>query len=106
MQAGQLRHRITVQQRSQSADDSGQLIDSWSTLAILWARIRWLSGREYIAARQAQADVKVEITIRQRDDIHERMRVSWGSHIYDIEAILPDETNNRQLTMLCSEVVS
>lgn len=106
MEAGQLRHRVTIQTATETANGFGELVRSWATYATVWAAVEPLSGREYLQGRQVQGSVTTKIRIRERSGVTERMRVSWGSHTYDIEAVLRDPTNAREIVLMCSEVVS
>jgi SPP1 family predicted phage head-tail adaptor len=106
MRAGRLRHRVALQQAVEARNGFGDVIRTWSTVATVYAAVEPLSGREYLAARQAQAETTTKITLRHRHDIDETWRITWQGHVYDIESVLPDATNARQLTILCHEVTS
>lgn len=104
MRAGQLRHRVALQTAVEAANGYGEVIKTWSTAATVWASVEFLAGREYFAARQAEAETTVRITIRQRSGIHERMRAVWDGRTFDIESVIADPTNARQLQLMCQEV--
>ncbi|GAB4274628.1 phage head closure protein [Thermincola ferriacetica] len=105
MRAAELRHRITIQQNNGTTTDSeGIPIENWFDVVTVWARIRDLSGREYFAAQQVQAEVSTEITIRYREGINTNMRVKYGSRIFGIQSIIPDERKT-ELRLMCKEVV-
>lgn len=54
--AGTLRHLVTIEQKTQTQDSTtGEMVDSWSTFATSYAGIYPMSGREFVAAMQLQA---------------------------------------------------
>lgn len=95
-----LNKRITIQQQSATQDDAGQPINTWVDVATLWAEIRDVSGREFIAADGQQKQVQTKILIRHREGIESQMRVLHGSNTYNIEAVLGQD--NRTLLLMCS----
>lgn len=105
VRAGELRRRVTIQQNNGTTTDSeGIPIENWVDVVTVWARVRDLSGREYFAARQVQAEVTTEITIRYRAGLTTKMRAKYGTRIFDILSIIPDEKKS-ELKLMCKEVV-
>lgn len=96
MEAGRLRHRVTIEQPSDAQDSStGALTRSWSTLATVWAEIAPLSAKEFIAAQAVDSEVSARITIRYRDDVTAAMRIVYGSTVYNIAGVLPDPVSGK-----------
>ncbi|WP_200791826.1 phage head closure protein, partial [Klebsiella pneumoniae] len=55
MQAGKLRHRITLQEPVKEQNPTtGAVINTWCDVATLWAEVAPLSAREFIAAQASQ----------------------------------------------------
>lgn len=103
MQAGQLRHRVTIQQKTAGVDEWGApLPDAWVDFATVWANVRHLSGTETIKAGADTSVVKASIRIRARNDITAGMRVVHGTSVYDIEAVLPGARDHVDLA--CQKV--
>ncbi len=88
MLAGKLRCWVTIQQIGTAQDASGQVVDSWSTVATRWASIEPLSGREYFAARQFQAQVNIRVRLRYLAGIVAKMRILYETRVFDIEAVI------------------
>lgn len=105
MEAGKLRHRVTLQRATDVTDTFGQPLPTWTTFAVVWAAVEPLTGREYLQAQQQQAETTTRIRIRERAGVSERMRVAWGSHVYDIDAVITDPTNAREMVLMCTEAV-
>lgn len=105
MQAGQLRHRVTIQQNTPSRDTYGEEIESWSALATVWAAVEPLAGTERYAADGAQtlATVDTRIRIRYWSGITPGMRVLFGARTFDIQAVIHLEERQQELHLLCEE---
>jgi len=86
--AGQLDRRITIQSFTTSTDDFGEVIQSFTTLANVWAKVEEKSGSEGEDGNQLVATRKVEFFIRYRSDINEQMRIVYEGQTHKIEAIL------------------
>ncbi|WP_221918714.1 phage head closure protein, partial [Klebsiella oxytoca] len=50
MQAGRLRHRLTIQNFTTSRTPSGQPVEKWEDGKTIWAEVKGISGRELLAA--------------------------------------------------------
>lgn len=106
MIAGRLRHRITIQRKQLAQDpDTGEMVLAWQDLAVDEpASVVPLSGREYIQSQANQSELTARITIRYFPGVNSTQRVLFDGGIYSIEAVLPDPTARRHLTLMCKEV--
>lgn len=89
MRAGDLRRRITIQQRSSSTDELGQPTTEWTDVATVWADVSPLSGRELLAAQAARAQINGMVTIRYQRQFSDPVamaarRILYGSRILNI----------------------
>ena len=103
MQAGRLRHQIIIQQQSSTQDTHGQLVETWSTFATVRASVEPLRGREYFGAEQEQAEVSTRIRIRYIAGVLPKMRVLFGSKLYDIVSVINAEERNFHMELMCNE---
>ena len=95
MQAGKLRHRITLQRNVPRQDPhSGEMVSQWHDVDSVWAEVVPLSAREFVAARAVQSEVVARITIRYRADVDSTMRVIHRGEIYAIDGVLADACSN------------
>lgn len=108
MKAGDLRHRVSIQQDQAVQDlESGDMTRSWVETGKAWAAIEPLSAREFIAAQASQSKVTTRITIRYRAGINHTMRLAHNGRIYNIEGALADKDSGLEyLTLPCSEGVN
>ena len=104
MNAGDLRHRITIQQNTPSQNSHGEPVASWSTLATVWAAVEPLTGREFFTTEQVQSELSVRFRIRHRTGITPLMRISWDSRTFTIENVIRVQENKREIHLMCSEV--
>lgn len=99
---GQLRHRITIQQKESVQDSNGDTVDDWSDFATVWAACEPVSVRDFIASRAEQSELSARFVIRYRDDIDASMRIIHRGAIYNIAGVLPDkESGLEYVTIPC-----
>ncbi len=105
MNIGKLDQRITIQALAAGQDAFGAPITTWTTVvATVWAGLKDMTGREYLAAAAVQNIVQTKITIRYPGNavtILPGMRVVHGANIYNIEAVLGQDKVMRVL--MCSK---
>ena len=100
-QAGQLDRRITIQTFSETTDNFGQEVKSFSTLASVWANVVEKVGREGEDGEMIAATKKVEFIIRYRTDVDEEMRIIYNSNTYKIQAIQSADARKAFLKIVC-----
>ena len=88
MNPGDFDQRITIQNVTESVDTFGQRVQTFSTLANVWAKVEEKSGSEGETSDQIIATRKVQFLIRWRNDINEQMRILYRGQIYEIESII------------------
>ena len=106
MRAGRLRQRVTIQQRAGTQDSYGQLDDDWDDVATVWGAVEPLRGREFLEARREGADVTTRIVIRHRPGVTPAMRVSYDSRVFDIQTVINTDERDRELVLMCRELVT
>jgi SPP1 family predicted phage head-tail adaptor len=105
MHAGNLKHRIIIQQRTNTQDASGQPLETWSTFATVWANITPLIGRDYLAARQLVDEVDHDVTIRYRSGVLPKMRISYDGRTFEIISVINKDEGDAWMYLKCKEVV-
>jgi len=106
IRAGELRHRVTIQQKSVTRNTLGEEVVTWQDVATVWADVQPLSGKEYFDAQQVNAEVTVRIRIRYRTGVKPEMRVVFGSRVFDIQAVINVDGRNQELQLMCKEAVT
>jgi len=100
MQAGRLDQRVTIQSKSVTRDAYGAEVITWTDVATVWMEVQPLSGREYVAMRQAQSDVTTRFTARYRSGMTTAMRLLWRATPYNITEIIDQGAEQRSLEIL------
>lgn len=103
MRAGELRERITIQQKTITRDEFGGEVATWSTLATVWAKVVAMSGSESISQAAGVMTVAYQITLRARDDVDASMRVSYEGLTLEIQAVL-DSDETGAMVLNCRQV--
>jgi SPP1 family predicted phage head-tail adaptor len=84
MQAGRLRHPITIQSVTRAPDDSGTPVDTWTDHAQVWSEAMAVGGSETVRGRQVHAEATMLFFVRHRSDITVDMRVSWQGRLWGL----------------------
>jgi SPP1 family predicted phage head-tail adaptor len=104
MKVGKLRHRVSLQSPTATANDYGEKIAAWTTYATVWAEIKPLQGRELENAQQISEKCDYEVFIRYNTGVLSTHRVIYGSRTFEIQAVLNLEERNEILKLICTEV--
>ncbi len=86
---GQLDRRITLQTRTTAANAYNEPVETWTTLATVWAKVEYpKTGSEEVTEKGLNvARRRVEFTIRYRTDVGFVERVIYNRITHDIERI-------------------
>lgn len=87
MRAGRLRHRISIQSVGSTYDDYGDLSNSWSTDAIVWASVSPVSGKQEKIAGELTGVETHSIKIRYRSGVSAHNRLQFGARIFEIVSV-------------------
>lgn len=104
MKAGELRHRVTIQQKAVSQDAIGGQVETWSTVTTVWAAVEPLAGRDYMEGKRLVAEVSTRVRMRYRAGVVPEMRVVYGTHTYDVVSVIDFREEHRELALMCREV--
>ncbi len=84
MSIGRMDRQIVIEQNTPTQDSVGEEIESWATLATVWAEYLPVGGREFWAARQINAETVANFRIHYRSDVTRGMRLTFDGDTYDI----------------------
>ena len=104
MKIGKLRHRVSLQSSTATANEFGEKIAAWSAYATVWAEIMPLQGRELENAQQISEKCDYEIFIRYNANVLSTHRVIYGSRTFEIQAVLNINERNEKLKLICTEI--
>ena len=104
IRAGDLRHRVTVQRRVTSQDTFGAEVESWATVAVVWAAVEPLIGAEIFAAQRVAPHAKVRVRMRWMGGLTpENTRLLFNGRVMCPAIVLDPGELRRQLDVLCME---
>ena len=107
MRAGFLRHRLALKAKSVSRDSFGEEDVTWATTATVWGSVEPLRGREYMEAKQGQADVSHRVVIRYRTGVVPTMRVYLeDGRGFEVESVINRLEKDEMLELMCRELVN
>lgn len=109
MQAGKLRHRVTIQSPAVTQNAHGQDEITWSTFASRHAAdVRQLTGRELWNAQQIKPEITLRVHMRWLSGVLAKMRLVW--HDGTTDRVLPIEAppinpdgKKREMVLYCKE---
>ena len=92
MKFGQMDRRITLQRATLATNAYGERVETWGTLATVWAQVQYKegSGKEAVQSDQLFSSQPVHFIIRYSTDvssIRPSDRVSYNGDTYQIEGI-------------------
>lgn len=106
MRAGELRHRITIEQLTEVPKDTfGAPARIWTTFDTRSARVRPLRGKELFDAQQVYPTVDHAIKIRHLSGVTAKMRVSFRGRIFDIKGISNRDERNIENDLMATEAI-
>lgn len=110
MQAGRLRHRVTIQNFTTTRDSSGEEVENWVDGKTVWAEIRGISGRELVASSAETAEATIRVWMRYRTDITAASRLlclngPFKNQVLDLTGPPIPDAKGTQLEILCKQGV-
>lgn len=110
MRAGYLRHRLEFQDKAVSRDGYGAEVVSWGESFTVWGSVEPYMGREYLQAKQQQAEVSHRVRIRYRPNVKPTMRIkvdldSRDAFYLEIVNVIEPFVRGTDLQLMCREAV-
>lgn len=94
--AGELCHRVTIQQKTTTYDEYNYETEAWTEFKRLWGKLDFLSVKDSINAKAAGSETTARLKLRKRKDIDSGMRVLFDGQTFQIVSPpKPDNENGR-----------
>jgi SPP1 family predicted phage head-tail adaptor len=106
VRVGRLRHRVTIQAETATADAGGGYAATWADVATVWARIEAMAGRELVLGGVIRGDASHRVTMRYRSGVSPDSRLVYDGRVFDVLSVANTEERDEVLTLMCREVVS
>lgn len=107
MRVGPLRHRVTIQQACEEQAASGAVTIEWKDVVHRWAQVQPVTGREIISGQQVRAEISHRVWMRYQPGIviTPKERLMFGDRVFNILSIINRNEKDRELELLCTEVL-
>ena len=114
MAIGNLRHRVTIQSPSRSADGGGGSVVTWANVATVFASIEPTGGNERFFGDQNEGLVTPKRMMRFRRDVTHKNRISYArtvdgttyTQIFNIKRVMNEGSRDFFLHLLVEEGVA
>ena len=101
-----MRHRISIQSVGSTYDDYGDLSNSWSTDATVWASVSPVSGKQEKIAGELTGVETHSIRIRHRSGVTAHNRILFGSRTFEIVSANNWDERDVYIEILAKEVTT
>lgn len=98
--------RLVIRQATTTTEATGQVTQSWSTVATVWASIHPVKAEETWRDEQLRATVTHKITIAYRADVTPQMRGTYGGRTFRFISVVNRDEANVELEIMAAEVVA
>ena len=106
MNAGDLRHRVTIQSKTDTPDGMAGFTTTWATFATVFGAIWPTSAKELILNQQLRGTVTHRVRIRYLAGVTSGMKILFGSRIFNIVGPPIDhEERHEYMDLICTEEV-
>lgn len=87
---GAFEDKLELYTLTQTRGSEGEKIESFSLMATVYGNVS-VSTTESVESDNQAAKMSATITIYKRTDITTRWQIKWGSVVFEITSIVPDE---------------
>lgn len=105
MQARRLKHKVVFQEQTEEKNSFGEVTNTWNDVLTCRVDIKTISGKETYLSNQNYSTLSHKIWCRYLSKINSKQRVKFGERIFKILAVLNVKEANKELEILCEEVV-
>ena len=107
MNAGDLRHRVTIERPDRATDPrTGQAVPTWSAVATVWAAVRPRSAGETEQAKQTVHTVTHEVRLRYTADLTADCRLVLNGRRLNVVSVVNVDERDRELRVQASEATA
>lgn len=105
MRSSSLRHLVSFQEDTGTKNSIGEITESWASLTPQeWVQIIPLKGEEKYQSKSLNTEVNHKIRLRYRDDLDTKMKIVYGTRVFEIDSIINPFERNRELQIMATEV--
>jgi head-tail adaptor len=107
VEAGRLRHRLVLEQRSQASNDAGYLTDAFAIVAEVWGAVEATRGSVYAAGIQMEERLTHRVTLRWRNPADfDHVRIDGTTNRYKVRDARDPDGRRTVLEIMAEEVTA
>lgn len=99
-------HLLIIEQPTNTLNDFGETVQTWATFVTVFGAIQGIAGREFIIANNKNAEMDYRVYTEYIQGVTPAMRVKFGTRLFAIVSVINVDELNRELQLLCKEVVT
>lgn len=103
--AGDMRHRVSIQQRVTLKDGAGETLEQWNEVMQRYAALTRTPGTEVWASAQRNARVPTIFELRYEDTVVPGMRLIFSGKTYNIKSAIDPTGRKEKLVITTEELV-
>jgi SPP1 family predicted phage head-tail adaptor len=103
MEAGELRHRVTLLQPSRTTNGAGETNVTRTEFRTVWASVEPLKGWQLERARQIGINTSHRVRIRYVAEVAGDWQIGWDGQVLNITGIVNPEGRNIELELSCEQ---
>jgi SPP1 family predicted phage head-tail adaptor len=103
VQSGRLRHRVTIEAKTEVEGPYGDPVETWAPEAERWADITPLAMREVLAAGQIDAQLTHRVVLRYYPGLTGEHRLVHDGRVFHIYAVRNVGERDRTTEILATE---
>ena len=104
LEAGQLRHLLTVEKKTESRDAHGGIAEAWKPDGQCWASVEPVSGEEFYRAQQAGAAITHRIRMRYDPNLTSTgHRIKFKGRTLRIESVVNVDERDIETRVMARE---
>ena len=100
---GELRDKVTLRRKAETADGMGGFTETWSDMGTAWAKVTSVRGKELMEALQLQGELTHKVFMRYRADVDEANQITWRGRTLKIVSPPIILGHDQWLEILCKE---
>jgi SPP1 family predicted phage head-tail adaptor len=102
--AGTLRERVVLETRLEARDSRAGATGRYSYDGVAWAAVTPLIPADLTRADALSAMQRWQVTIRKREGVGMRTRLTWRGKYLAVRALVSDPRQPAQMLLTCEEV--
>ncbi|MBL0925731.1 MAG: head-tail adaptor protein [Sphingomonadaceae bacterium] len=102
--AGNLRERVVLETRLSDRDSRAGATGRYSYDGVAWAAVSPLMPADMASADALSAMPRWQVTIRKREGVGVRTRLTWRGKYLAVRALVSDPRAPAQMQLTCEEV--